>query len=85
MAQVRLNLGQPEAAQDDIREAARLEGSPAPELRRGARAGAGAKSPGTTRRALEAFGQALARATDPDRPYANHELGGGVARPRPPP
>jgi len=76
IAQVRLNLGQPEAAQDDIREAARLEGlSGDPSYGVALVQGQVLSHLGQLEEALEAFGQALARATDPDRPYANHELG----------
>ncbi|GGI81199.1 tetratricopeptide repeat protein [Deinococcus wulumuqiensis] len=76
MAQVRLNLGQPEAAQEDIREAARLEGLYGdPSYGVALVQGQVLSHLGRLEDALAAFEQALARAADPDRPYANHELG----------
>ncbi|WP_412028256.1 hypothetical protein [Deinococcus yunweiensis] len=75
-AQALLNLGQPDAALDMIREADRLErehGDPSygVSLVRGQIL----TQLGRQEDALEAFSAALALAGDTDRPYANHELG----------
>ncbi|WP_339097721.1 hypothetical protein WDJ50_14360 [Deinococcus sp. VB142] len=76
MAQVQLNLGQAEAAQESIREAARLEGLHGdPSYGVALVQGQVLSHLGRLDEALTAFGQALARATDADRPYANHEMG----------
>lgn len=75
-AQALLNLGQPEAAHDMIREAARLEkmhGDPSYGV--ALVRGQVLTHLGRQEEALEAFNEALALATDQDRPYANHELG----------
>ncbi|MDB5044941.1 MAG: hypothetical protein JWQ08_991 [Deinococcus sp.] len=75
-AQAMLNLEQPEAAHEAIKEAARLErehGDPSygVALVRGQIL----THMGLQEQAIAAFEEALKLATEPDRPYANHELG----------
>ncbi|AKH17111.1 tetratricopeptide repeat protein [Deinococcus soli (ex Cha et al. 2016)] len=75
-AQALLNLGQPDAAHDMIREAARLEtqhGDPSYGV--ALVRGQVLTHLGRQQDALNAFEDALKLATDADRPYANHELG----------
>lgn len=75
-AQVLLQAGQPEDAMRDILEAARLEGQ-------GGESSYGVALVqgqilthlGQQENAIAAFEEALRRASDTDRPYANHELG----------
>ncbi|UBV42481.1 hypothetical protein LAJ19_12765 [Deinococcus taeanensis] len=75
-AQALLNLGQPEGAHDMIREAARLEAQHGdPSYGVALVLGQVLTHLGQSEQALAAFEQALALATDGDRPYANHELG----------
>ncbi|GGK31994.1 hypothetical protein GCM10008955_27380 [Deinococcus malanensis] len=75
-AQALLNMGQPDAAHDMIREADRLErqyGDPSYGV--ALVRGQVLTHLGQPEPALAAFEQALALATEGDRPYANHELG----------
>jgi tetratricopeptide (TPR) repeat protein len=75
-AQAMLNLGRPEAAQDAIREADRLErehGDPSYGV--ALVRGQVLTHLGQTEAALTAFQDALTLAAPQDRPYANHELG----------
>ncbi|MBZ9713466.1 tetratricopeptide repeat protein [Deinococcus multiflagellatus] len=75
-AQALLNLGQPSAAHDMIREAARLEAQYGdPSYGVALVRGQVLTHLGLTEQALEAFGEALRLSADSDRPYANHELG----------
>lgn len=75
-AQAQLNLGQPDAALDAIREADRLErqyGDPSYGV--ALVRGQVMTHLGQTEQAISTFEEALKLASDADRPYANHELG----------
>ncbi|PNY82032.1 hypothetical protein [Deinococcus koreensis] len=75
-AQALLNLGQPDAAYEMIREADRLERAHGdPSYGVSLVRGQVLTQLGRQEEALDAFGDALKLAGEADRPYANHELG----------